>query len=191
MAWVAWAVLDWCDGQIPQWAGYLNSRASAHARATLFTCDHVQRWLSLTEWIIRWIAVPGKLIPLSTASALWGWRLPWRRVTRLIWNWRWWLAAVLAALVGVWLPGHFFMGEPYGTVQAQMWRVGLKLAATYLLGVGCWVLLLGWLAVLFGRQHKQPPAKEAPAPVPVLAGPEEKTISAKAEVPHPDEPQQE
>ena len=31
----AWAVLDWCDDQFPQWAGYLNSQASAHARAKL------------------------------------------------------------------------------------------------------------------------------------------------------------
>jgi hypothetical protein len=33
--------------------------------------------------------------------------------------------------------------------------VALKLAATYLLAVGSWVLLLGWVAVLFGRQQSQ------------------------------------
>ena len=39
--WACWAVLDWCDDQIPQWAGYLNSRASAGARATVFTYEHI------------------------------------------------------------------------------------------------------------------------------------------------------
>ena len=40
IAWAAWALLDWCSDQIPEWAGYLNSRASAHMRATLFTLCH-------------------------------------------------------------------------------------------------------------------------------------------------------
>ena len=30
IAWAAWALLDWCSDQIPEWAGYLNSRVSAH-----------------------------------------------------------------------------------------------------------------------------------------------------------------
>jgi hypothetical protein len=88
---------------------------------------------------------------------------------------------VLAALVSVSLPGRFFTGQPSGTVSAQVGHVTLKLAAAYLLAVGSWLLLLGWLAVLFGRQ--QPPAVEAP--VPVAAGPEEETQSA--EIPPPDE----
>ena len=185
MAWAAWAILDWCNDQIPQWAGYLTSRSSAGWRATLFTDEHIQRWLSIIEWVLRWIVVPGKIAPYAMASTLAGWRLSWRRTLRILWNWRWWPAVVLAALAAVWLPGQFFTGEPHGTVSEQIWRLGLKLAATYLLGVGCWVLLLGWLAVLFGRQI-QPPAEEVPVLVPVLTGPAEKSGSAKAEVP-PDE----
>ena len=30
IAWAAWALLDWCSDQIPEWAGYLNSRSSAN-----------------------------------------------------------------------------------------------------------------------------------------------------------------
>ena len=36
-----WVFLDWCDDQIPLWAGYLNSKASAHARANVFTYEHI------------------------------------------------------------------------------------------------------------------------------------------------------
>ena len=185
VAWAAWALLDWCDDQIPEWAGYLSSRASAHARATLFTYAHIQLWLNVLEWVLRWLVVPAKLIPYAAASAQWGWRLPWRRVLGMLFNWRWWLAVVLAGLVGVWLPGRFFEGTPSGTVSAQVWHVTLKLTAAYLLGVGSWVLLLGWVATLFGRQQP-PPAEELLVPVPVLAGPDEGTRSAAAEIPPPD-----
>jgi len=162
--WVCWAMLDWCNDRIPQWAGYLNSQVSAHARATFFTYEHIQRWLSLTEWLLRWVVVPAKILPYAMASVQFGLRLPWRRVLRLLRNWRWWAGVVVAALVGVLLPSHFFNGTPSGTVHAQVWHVVLKLAATYLLAVGSWVLLLGWVAVLFGREQTSAENQLAPAP---------------------------
>lgn len=173
IVWAAWAVLDWCGDRIPIWAGYLNSRASAHERATLFTYEHIQHWLILAVWILRWIVVPAKVIPHALASAQFGWRLPWRRVLRLLWNWRWWVAVVAAALLGVLLPGHFFTGEPHGTVAHQVWAVILKLAGTYLLAVCCWVLLLAWGAVLLNRTRlgSDKPADDSLVPAPVHSGP--------------------
>ena len=171
--WVAWLLLDWCDGQIPSWASYLNSRAPAHARAALFTYAHIQRWLTLAEWVLRWIVVPGKLILCALASAQWGWRLPWRKLIRLMLHWRWWPAVVLAALAAVELPSHFFTGFPHGAVSHQVWTVIFKLAGAYLLAVSSWVLLLAWAAVLFSRATPgvTPPGDDAFAPVPVHSGP--------------------
>lgn len=185
LLWAAWAILDWCDDRIPLWAGYLNSRFGADERATVFTYVHLQRCMTHLEWIVRWIVVPGKIIPYAMASAVAGWRLPFRHVLRILWSWRWWPAVVLAALLAVWLPGHFFTVLPHGTVHAQIWRISLKLAGTYLLGVGCWVLLLGWAAALFGRQPKQPLAEEVLVPVPVLTGPPEGERSVAADTPPP------
>jgi hypothetical protein len=190
LVWIAigaafWALLDWCDDQIPLWAGYINSKASAHARATVFTYAHIVRWFTITEWILRWIVLPGKLIVLGAASAQWGWRLPVRRICRLLLSARWWLAVVLAALVGVLLPSRFFVGLPHGTVSAQVWTVILKLVATYLLAVGTWVLLLAWVATRFGRQN--PPEEEALVAVPVLVGPPQGKQGATAEIPPPDD----
>ena len=182
----AWALLDWCDDQIPLWAGYLNSKSSGQMRATVFTYGHISHWLTIAEWILRWIVVPAKLIPFAAASVQWGWRVPFRRLVRMLWNWRWWLGVALASVVGVWLPGNFFVALPSGTVIAQVWHVVLKLAAAYVLAVGSWVLLLGWFATLFGQQAptaNQPPADEAEVPVPVLGGPPDQPLSAKAEVP--------
>ncbi len=170
--WACWAILNWCDDRIPQWAGYLNSKASAHTRARLLTYEHIQLWLALLVWVLRWIVVPAKVIPFAMSSAQWGWRIPFRRVLRLLWNWRWWLAVVLAALVAVALPGRFFAGEPQGTVAHQVWAVVLKLAATYLLALVCWVLLLAWAAVLLARTRRSAnPSNDSLVPVPVRSGP--------------------
>jgi hypothetical protein len=171
--WACWAVLDWCDDQIPVWAAYLNSRASAGTRATVFTFEHIQRWLTFAEWLMRWIIVPGKIIPYAMASAQWGWRVPFRKIIRLLLRWRWWLGVVLAALVGVVLPGHFFAGLPNGTVTHQIWAVALKLVGSYVLVIGCWVLLLAWAAVLLGRSGpgKNPPDDDSLVAVPVGSGP--------------------
>ncbi len=173
IVWAAWALLDWCSDQIPDWAGYLNSRASAHARATLFTYDHIQSWLAILVWIFRWIVVPAKVIPYAMASTQWGWRLPWRKIIRLLFNWRWWLAAVIAALVAVDWPGHFFTSEPQGTVSHQVWAIMLKLSGTYLMAVVCWVLLMAWCAVLLcrTRPNKVQLSDDSLVPAPVGSGP--------------------
>lgn len=173
IAWLAWWLLDWCNDQIPAWAGYLNSRASAGARANLFTYEHIVSWLTLLEWILRWIVIPAKIIPTAMATAQWGWRLPWRRLIRLLLNWRWWLAVVIASLLGVVLPDHFFSGIPYGTVMHQVWAVIFKLAGAYLLPVACWTLLLAWVAVLMDRNapNDKQPGDESGVPVPGQSGP--------------------
>ena len=190
LGWLAWLLLDWCDDNIPNWAGYLNSRASAHWRATLFTYVHLVRWLTLAEWILRWIVAPGKLIPCALASIQSGWRLPWRSVIRFILNWKWWPAVIVAALLGVALPGRFFNGVPHGTVSQQVWAVVLKLIGAYLLQVGSWLMLLGWAATLFhvARSSRSGPQDDSDEPLnePALIGPPGGGKSASVRLPLPE-----
>jgi hypothetical protein len=174
LLWACWEALDWCDDQIPQWAGYLNSRGSAGGRSVVFTYNHFLKWMTLAEWILRWIIVPGKIIPYSIASAQWGWRIPFRRIIRLLLNWRWWLAVVPAAMLSVLLPGHFFASLPQGTVSHQIWSVALKLVASYALIVGCWIVLLTWAAVLLEPgidEAEQDGGDDSLVPVPVGSEP--------------------
>ncbi len=178
LVWIAvvgilWFILDWCDDQIPQWASYLNSRASATARARVFTYEHIANWLSVLEWIFRWIVVPAKVIPHALASAQWGWRLPWRKLLRMMLNWRWWIGAVIAALAGVLLPSYFFNGQPNGTVTHQVWAVIVKVAGAYLLAIASWILLLAWAAVLLARDEHRPnaPGDDALVAAPVGSRP--------------------
>jgi hypothetical protein len=156
---IAWMILDWCGDQTDLWASYLNSIAPAAARARLFSNEHIQHWLAILIWIVRWIVVPGKLIPLAVESAQCGWRLPCGKLLRAVLNWRWWIAVVPASLLAVALPCHFFAGTPHGTATHQVWAVVLKLAATYLLAMVSWIMLLAWSAVLLART--QEPAADA------------------------------
>jgi len=181
--WASWAVLDWCDDQIPTWASYLNSKASAGERATVLTYEHLQKWFTVAEWVLRWIVVPGKIIPYAIASAQWGWRIPFRKIIRFLLDWRWWPAVVLAALVGVVLTGHFFSGLPEGTVSHQIWAVVLKLVGSYVLAIGSWVLLLGWAAVLLGRLGTEPPIDDSLVAVPVGSGPGGNEVSIRLPLP--------
>ena len=78
-------------------------------RATLFTYEHIQTWLTLLVWIFRWVAVPAKAIATTSAQWAGGYRVQvsdsstgGRRPT-----------AVIAALVAVRLPSHFFTGLPH------------------------------------------------------------------------------
>lgn len=167
---VAWLLLDWCDDRIPDWASYLNSRFSAHSRATMFTYDHLQHWLSLVEWAFRWIIIPGKLILCAVATSQWGWRLPLRKVLRVMFSWRWWLAVIICSLIAVAWPSTFFKGIPHGSVSSQVWAVALKLAATYVLAIAAWLTLLAWAAALFSSDNPTSDLDELVA-VPALVSP--------------------
>lgn len=159
IAWFAWLLLNWCDDRVILWAGYLNSRAPAHLRAALFSYQHLSTCITLLIWALRWIVLPAKLIPLALASAQWGWRLPCLKLVCLLLNWRWWLAALVAALAGVVLPGQLFAGLPHGSTSHQVWAVVFETAGAFLLPIFCWVLLLSLGATLLSRQAE--PAEDA------------------------------
>jgi hypothetical protein len=102
----------------------------------------------IATWVLGLVVTPAVLIPFATASAQWGLRLPWRRVFRMLGNWRWWLGVLLAAL-GLALVNLLFTA----VFVTQTWIAELKLGLVALLDMGIWVLLLGWFAVLF--DHRQ------------------------------------
>jgi hypothetical protein len=148
IGWLAWSLLDRFGDHIELWSGYLNSRFRAGARASIATEAHIAWLLTYLERALRWVVVPGLLLPLSS-SAAWGVRrLPWKRAQLMWLNWRWWPAVLAAALVGVAWPQWFFSAPPHGSVSAQVWRVAIKLIAGFLLAVSSWLALLGWTATL-------------------------------------------
>lgn len=149
IGWVLWNLLDRFDQHIPGWAAYLNSKFDPHQRAHWASYPHLSRDLSWAEWALRWVVVPGLLIPVGCCSAAWGvLRMPLRRALRVWASWKWWPVVIAWALIGEAWPQTWFESQPYGAVKAQVWRVILKLAAAYLLGVTGWVKVLAWGAML-------------------------------------------
>ena len=181
----AWLLLDWCDTRIPDWASYANSRFSSSNRSTVFTYDHLQHWFTLIEWALRWIIVPGKLILCAMATSHWGWRVPYRRVLRVMLSWRWWLAVILCSLVAIAWPSTFFKGIPHGSVSHQVWAVALKLAALYILAIAAWLLTLAWAAALLSWADSSSAPVEF-APMPALVSPSDESKRAAVRLPLPE-----
>ncbi|UWZ82282.1 hypothetical protein [Occallatibacter riparius] len=148
IGWILWNFIDRFDANDYQWAMYLNSRFDPDMRSRILTYDHLSKGFDYAAWLLRWVLVPGVLLPLG-CTAFYGLRRgPWRRILRVWIAWRWWLVVLLLALIGDVLPRYFFVGDPKGSVQAQVWRVILKLIAAYIVSVLCWILALAWSAAL-------------------------------------------
>ena len=148
IGWLFWLFLDKLDDRIWQWASYLNSKFDPHQRTHWASFAHLVTGLTWLEWGLRWAIVPGLLIPASVCSAAWGIaRMPWGRIVRVWMSWKWWPVVLLWSLVGEAWPQTWFDSLPHGSVRAQVWRVGLKVAGAYLLGVTAWVKVLGWGAM--------------------------------------------
>jgi hypothetical protein len=148
IGWVLWSFIDSFDARTEAWASYLNSRFNADFRARVFTYQHISTWLDYGGWLLRWVIVPGLLLPLGCTALFALRRTPWRRIVHLWINWRWWPMVIILALVGETLPQTFFSADPKGSVQAQIWRVILKFIAAYLISILCWIIALAWAATL-------------------------------------------
>ena len=112
----------------------------------------------ILNWLLAWVVTPVIFFPFAAASNLWGFRLPWRSIFRVVCAWRWWLCVLLIATVGRVAEIYFdsICGNPY------LWDVdlaaGLNMVTVDLLETWLWVLLLGWLAVLFDMGQLSPRA---------------------------------
>lgn len=103
----------------------------------------------ILKWLLAWVLAPAIFFPFAAASSVWGWRLPWRRVFRVVCSWRWWLAILLGGAVGDLAETYFDRVRGYPYVWDVDLTAGLKMGAVDLLEMAVWVLLLGWLATLF------------------------------------------
>jgi len=103
----------------------------------------------ILKWLLAWVVTPAIFFPFAAASNLWGWRVPWRTIVRVLCAWRWWLCVLLIGTVGKVAEIYFDSIRGYPYVWDVDMATGLKMGAIDLLEAWVWVLLLGWLAVLF------------------------------------------
>jgi hypothetical protein len=171
LGWLFWIQVDRFDDRIFAWSGYLNSRFGAHARSHFATFEHFVVWLGWAAWLLRWVFVPGLMLPLACSASFGLRRMPWKRVAAVWLDWRWWPAVLVLALVGQAWPVAFFDGMPHGTVHAQVWRAIFKVFSAYILAVGCWVVSLAWVATLLAGLRSGDDELEG-VPEPVLLSPQ-------------------
>jgi len=100
------------------------------------------------QWLLSCVVAPAIIFPFAAASAVWGWRLPWRRVLRVMGAWRWWLGVLLAGTIAISTELYFDRLRAYEYVWDVGLVTGLKMGAVDMLETGVWILLLVWLAML-------------------------------------------
>lgn len=101
-------------------------------------------------------------------------------------EWRWWLMLLILALIAQVWTGTFFETLPHGSVHAQVWRVVLKIAASYILAVCCWLIALAWTAVLFSRKNREAHGREPIAEPAYLSPSGSRSESVKLPLPDPE-----
>jgi hypothetical protein len=136
-------------------------------------------------WVVGWMVAPGILLPFASTSAVWGLRLPWRRLLRLLYEWKWWLGLMAALVIGVALPCLIIAAMRSENATPSLWITCLGVGVNDVLSISSWALMLSWFTVLFERQ--KPPTDEAPADVPALIGPSEPELQASVKLPLPED----
>jgi len=119
-----------------------------------------------------WFVVPGIFIPFGTASTQWGFRLPWRRILRILYSWRWWAGVLLMAIAGLALP-DLIRPDASSTISAQQEIPVLRTAVADMYSFVSWVLLIAWFAVLLNASAPgaSSPGDDSAVPVPVGSAP--------------------
>ncbi len=144
--WVFWllaAKLDYFHDQVPT---YLRSVLPAFLRRIL-TLAFVTRLFDAALFFIRWIVVPGLLLPFAASAARLGFRgfgrqgfATWRLVVK---SSQYWGIVAIAAVFGVWMSGAIVGWTPRSlnpTFTGETISLVLRLFLAYLLGLFAWLL---------------------------------------------------
>jgi hypothetical protein len=116
---------------------------------------------SYSVLLVSLIVLPAVLIPFSAASTQRALRLPWRRILRVLYNWRWWIGVLLAIVIGGALPKLI---QPNASSAADTFPEEIPVLRTivfHVLSIGSWLVLMGWVAVLLGRTESSEAAHHA------------------------------
>jgi hypothetical protein len=131
---------------LAQWASYSPNPASTVASYLTLklrkpVSPHaVLRIFNAVLWIVRWVIVPGLLIPVLASIASRGWS------GFRDWSSRWfhWIAAPALLLCALWIPLHLLYWVPhFGSFGAEMASFVSRASLAYLL------FIAGWLALAF------------------------------------------
>ena len=169
---LVWALvlftLEWLLAQLDQYdsrvAGYLRSEFPAWLRR-IISEPALNNIYSGLIWLVRWVILPGLLLPFALSCAGKGFRGflafgNWLRVTRRL---GYWIALVIVALLGVVCIGALMgwrLDPKTATLPAEQTSLAFRLLFAYLLGIFSWLLagsILGRnMALGSGQSGTQP-----------------------------------
>jgi hypothetical protein len=149
---VLWALifffLRWLIGKLDQYEvslpGYLRSEFPAWLRRMISEPALESIYTSLL-WLLRWVVLPGLLLPLALSCAGKGFRGfiafgDWKRALRSL---AFWLTLIVAAVLGVYCVEAIMgwrLDPKTATLAAEKTSLAFRLFFAYLLGIFSWLL---------------------------------------------------
>ncbi|HEY6249920.1 MAG TPA: hypothetical protein VI685_08150 [Candidatus Angelobacter sp.] len=139
-----------------QFPGYLRSELPAWLRRHISepAMDHLYEGFI---FIVRWIVVPGLVLPLCLLTTRIGFRgfIKFRSWWRAVRNLAFWIVLIVAAIVGVYCVGkimHWLLDPKTATLTGEKIWLAFRMFVAYLLALFSWL----WVCCIMSRPHPQP-----------------------------------
>ena len=141
-----WTLMDRADAYSELLPAYIRSMMPAALRRhiTLAFLQYSYAWIAFA---VRWLVIPGLVLPFTLAAAEMGFRGFWRAGfamwKRSVWCLRYWLVLALAVLVGVIATQEIVAWTPNfetSTLGHETFSVVVRVIFAYALGLWAWML---------------------------------------------------
>src|SRR5262249_17260693 len=124
-----------------QFTGYLYSKAPAWLRPNSGSVAYSE-WLGHALEDIAFFFLPAIMLPFIDRKVL---GAEWKRAVRMLISWRYWLAFLVIAHLGLKLPSVLIDWKPGATLRGQEVSLALRLAAALLCATVAWIMTAGLL----------------------------------------------
>jgi hypothetical protein len=143
--------------------GYLRSGFPAWLRR-MISEPALDNTYSFLLWLLMWVVLPAVALPFGLFAASRGFRglIAFRDWWRTIWNLPYWIALVVAAVIGVYCTSQIMewkLNPETATLAGEKASLGFRLLVAYLLVIFSWLLdcsALGRARLAGGKPGSQP-----------------------------------
>lgn len=146
-----WRQIDHLEHGQDQFATYLRSEFPAWLRRAV-SLPALQGFCALALFILRWILLPGLLLPFALQCAARGFRAftppPLKSWGGALKNFSYWIVMICAAIFGVYLPSKLMewrLNPNSATLRSEIASLIVRLLVAYLLALISWMVLCSML----------------------------------------------
>ena len=132
------------------YAGYWNSKFSAHQRA-FFTFERLVAWQEHFYDLMQWL-LAAILLPMAFVGASAGLRGSGRYIGRIYRHLLYWLTVVFSGFAGAWITSLLAGWTPGHGTATEILSVLLRLGTAYTVDILLWCFVLALMAVYAGDQ---------------------------------------